>query len=146
MSDAETATNSNDDSADGLCPISIVLRVVLVLFGLASILATYWQLNDPDAVPWIFAYTYCAALCLAGAFGYSRIPLLIIGMVIYLPWSIGLYIGLEEKGIKVEEWRESMGLLLAAAAMVMAIAVTRMQRSDLQSLPEPPDSQATARS
>ena len=76
---------------------------------------SYFQLNDPDALPWILIYGATAVCCLL--YGLRRLPLPLAALLaaFALGWALVVAIRvLGQQPIFEEEGREMMGLLIVA--------------------------------
>ncbi|MDA0840726.1 MAG: hypothetical protein O3B01_25245 [Planctomycetota bacterium] len=106
----------------------IVLKIINIFLALTFVRFAYWQHNDLDYIIWMLTYGAAFGICVAGAFGKLKPVIPIIGLAVFLPWSAYLYIPLKERGIQIEEWRESFGLLICAAAMANRLAISHFSK------------------
>ena len=122
----------------------MAFRALNWVMGALFLLAVAVQYNDPDPVIWMLIYGAAFAVCVAQAARGSvprAAPLIV--MVIALAWSVEIMLGgpaanayahmfdaWEMKTASVEEARESTGLLIVAAWMlVVALAQPRGGKS-----------------
>ena len=116
----------------------ILNAIMAALFGFAVAV----QYNDPDPVRWMLIYGAAGAVCIVAAVR-GRVPLrapLLVG-VIALAWAVywmtdvrdpatysHMFDSWEMKSIPVEEARESSGLLIVFAWMVVLTVYGRVLR------------------
>jgi len=122
-------------------PIRILNLALAALFA-ASAAA---QLNDPDPLLWVPVYGAVAALCAGAAWARFQFPATVallavcLGGALYLmpsAWHLlaqegprGLAAPMSAQRPHVEEAREALGLLLAAAALGHLLALARRRQS-----------------
>ena len=117
----------------------MILRATHAVLGLMFMLGVFVQYNDPDPIPWMLIYGAAALVCLAAAFRPERLPAWAGWLVAAIAFGWAVAIGRhalghvpfasmfgawEMKNTAIEENRETYGLLLIAAWMVV-VALTR---------------------
>jgi hypothetical protein len=115
----------------------MTVKIVNLLFAVLLFLAAIVQYNDPDSLPWIGVYLLSAIACLGAALGWGLRPLAAAMLVVCLVWGLYLvpavpqwlanhpvsYI-FDDASTTVdymEGSRESLGLLFAAAMLVISL-------------------------
>lgn len=114
----------------------MVIKVVNVVLTLLFALFAYFQLNDPDAISWVFLYGYVAVMAGMAVFGRYNLALIIPGVVIFTLYFLYLtpsivdwiassdsLVGVEMTDEKpyIEKTREAFGLLMALVALVFVL-------------------------
>lgn len=109
-----------------------IVNIIAVLFALLAVVSAYLQLNDPDPELWIAIYS--AAAIASILFVLKKLPyqvylVLFVSCVIgaYLFWPTafeGVTIGNGEIN-NIEHARESLGLLIVGALMLVFTVWTR---------------------
>ena len=93
------------------------MKILNIILFATYLLFTGWQYNDPDVLVWVAIYGTAAGVFGFASFGRCKVQLSIAGFVLYLIGGTFLFARLTSYGLYVEEWRESMGLFIAAAGM-----------------------------
>lgn len=127
----------------------MILRVLNIVLTLWFLLSAAVQFNDPDALRWIAIYGATALIAGLAVFMRFYVPLIVVTLAVCLAWSLylmpsvlqlflhhepsQLLNGMSPDRPYVEEARESLGLLIAAAALIylLALAVKRKRPAGL---------------
>lgn len=120
------------------------LRSVNIALTLWFLLNAAVQLNDPDPLPWIAIYGTVAVIAGLAAFTRFYLPLIAITLAVCLGGSLyllpsvpelvlhhepgELITGMSPDRPYVEEARESLGLLIASAALIYFLVLAIRQR------------------
>ncbi len=122
----------------------MILRVINIVLTLWFLLSAVVQFNDPDPLRWVAIYG--AVTLIAGLAVFTRfyVPLIAVTLVVCLVWSLylmpsvselflhhepgELFTGMSPDRPYVEEARESLGLLIAAAALIYFFVLALRQR------------------
>lgn len=121
----------------------IFKRVLAMALGLCFIGFAIVQYNDPDAVVWILIYMVAAVLSFAAAFNKVNGAILAIACILYAAGVV--YCWPEQfEGVSdsmrnattgrlipnVEEGRESLGLAICSASMLILFVFTRYGKAN----------------
>jgi len=105
--------------------INLILGVLFILFA-------YFQLNDPDPYGWVAIYVLVAGICFAAAFDRYYLPIIILGLIVSMLWTLSLipdFINWIRSGAEtivgsmkaekphIELTREFLGLALISATL-----------------------------
>lgn len=122
----------------------MILRAINVALTLWFLLNAAVQFNDPDPLRWVAIY--CATTLIAGLAVFMRfyVPLIVFTLVVCLAWSLYLMPSVFELFLRheprellsgmspdrpyVEEARESLGLLIAATALLYFLVLALRQK------------------
>ena len=122
----------------------MAIRIVNIALTLLFVLAMGVQFNDPDPVLWVVIYGCVALISGLAVFAKLYIPLIIIAFAVCLGGSLylmpsvfelflnhdpgELISGMSPDRPYVEETRESLGLLIAAAALAYFYVLAKRVR------------------
>ena len=116
--------------------IKVINVVLTLLFGLFA----FFQLNDPDAVSWVFLYGYVAVMAGLAVVNRYYLALLVPGIVIFALYFLYLtpsivdwiasddnLVGVEMTADKpyIEQTREAFGLLMGLLSLVFLLVQQR---------------------
>jgi hypothetical protein len=112
----------------------MILRVVNIILTLWFLLSAAVQFNDPDPLRWVAIYGTTTLIAGLAVFMRFYVPLIVVTLAVCLVWSLylmpsvfelflhheprELLSGMSADRPYVEEARESLGLLIAAAALI----------------------------
>lgn len=112
------------------------MRYIALILGFIFLLFTYWQFNDPDPIWWVTIYlisVYCSYITFREKYNLELFSVL---AVLYLAGAINAWQqmsgwegfftegqGLSMKTVNQELGRESAGLGICAAAMLIFLAI-----------------------
>ena len=111
-----------------------VSRTFFGLWSFLFLFFAYWQVNDPDPEIWMSIYIFAAVMCALAVVERFLVPVLVGAAVAgiscglyFFPSSVWDWVGqewqqadLSMKTINMEEARESFGLLIFSAIMLLA--------------------------
>lgn len=114
----------------------MIVKVINVVLTLLFALFAYFQVNDPDAISWVFLYGYVAIMAGIAVFGRYNLAFLIPGVIIFtlyflyltpsiIDWLVSndSLVGVEMTDEKpyIEKTREAFGLFMALSALVFIL-------------------------
>ena len=115
----------------------MIYKIVNIALELLFALFAYFQINDPDAISWVFLYGFVAVTAGLAAFNRYNLAFLIPGIAIFtlyffyltpgiLDWiaSDDSLVGVEMTDDKpyIENTREAFGLLMGLLALLFVLA------------------------
>jgi hypothetical protein len=119
----------------------MALRIINIVLTIWFVLNMVVQFNDPDPLFWVLVYGGVAIIAAFAVFGKFNVPVIVIAFVVCLggslylmPSVIELFLhhdagelitGMSPDRPYVEEARESLGLLIGAAALVYFFVLAR---------------------
>ena len=121
----------------------MVYKIINILLASLFALFAYFQINDPDALSWVFLYGYVAVMAGMAAFNRTNWALLIPGIIIFALYFLYLtpsvvdwmssddsLVGVEMTDDKpyIEKTREAFGLLMGLTVLVFVMIQKRKQR------------------
>lgn len=110
------------------------MKTIAIIFGLLFVLFASFQYNDPDPELWIPIYGAAAVACLMAWAGAGRWWFFVGMAVLYVVAAVhqwppsfeGFFFGeLKMHSMNIEEARESGGLSICAAVMLLFAWLTR---------------------
>lgn len=122
----------------------MVLRILNVVMALLMFVSVGLQYNDPDAIAWMAIYGVAGMLCALAAVAPGETPWTLPALVglIAVAWAVSLAPGwvgqvplarmfeeFEMSDEHVELARETIGLLIVAAWMVLLVAARLVARA-----------------
>jgi hypothetical protein len=118
----------------------MIIKIINVLLTLLFGLFAFFQINDPDAISWVFLYGYVAVMSGLAVFNRYYLALLVPGIAIFTLYFLYLtpsivdwlqsddsLVGVEMTDAKpyIEQTREAFGLLMGLAALVFHLVQQR---------------------
>ncbi|WKN46052.1 transmembrane 220 family protein [Tunicatimonas pelagia] len=121
----------------------MIYKVINIFLTLLFALFAYFQINDPDAITWVFLYGFVAIMVGMAVFGRYNLAFLIPGISIFTLYFFYLTPGILDwiasddnlVGVKmtddkpyIENTREAFGLFLGLVALLFVLAQQQWSR------------------
>jgi len=116
----------------------LLKKILGIVFGVVFLSFAIFQYNDPDPLIWVTIYLIAAVLCFAAGFGRVSNAVLAVACVVYIGgvvyWWPERFEGVGDSMrdaatgallVNVEEGRESLGMAMCAAALLILILLSR---------------------